>query len=68
MAHPPPDSFVLFVLLEFVLGTMMLGLASLWLDGMEVRGFGAVILAGLLMTFLNFAPFVLGPHLLQKSP
>ena len=63
-----PDSFALFVLLEFVVGTIMLGLASLFLDGMEVRGFGALIISGLLITFLNFAPFVLGPYLLRDAP
>jgi putative membrane protein len=63
-----PDSFLLFVLLEFVFGTVMLGFASLMLNGMEVRGFGALIIAGLLMTFLNFAPFVLGPYLLRDAP
>lgn len=63
-----PDSFLLFVLLEFVFGTIMLGFASLMLTGMEIRGFGALIIAGLLITCLDFAPFVLGPYLLRDPP
>jgi hypothetical protein len=31
---------------------------SLFLDGIEFRGFGALIIAGLLVTLIGFLPFV----------
>jgi uncharacterized membrane protein YvlD (DUF360 family) len=58
----PESGFWLFVLIEFVVTTILLGLTALFLDGMEFRGFGALILAGALFTVIEFAPFVLGPQ------
>jgi uncharacterized membrane protein YvlD (DUF360 family) len=61
----PETGFWLFVLIELVVTTILLGLTSLFLDGMEFRGFGALVLAGVLFTFIEFAPFVLGPHVVR---
>lgn len=61
----PQTAFWLFILVEFVVTTIILGLTSLFLDGMEFRGFGALIAAGALATFIGFAPFLWGPFVLR---
>ena len=61
----PEAGFWLFVLVSLVVTTILLGLTSLFLDGMEFRGFGALILVGVLFTFIEFALFMLGPYLFR---
>ena len=63
-----PESFWALILLDFVLGTITLGVTALFLSGMEIRGFGALLLAGLLITTLHFLPFMLAPVLFRSGP
>lgn len=60
----PETGLWLFVLVELVVTTIILGVTSLFLDGMEFRGFGALIISGLLVTAIGFLPFV-WPYVLR---